>query len=250
MWMAFRFQFTESVRHQATVVLAVLQPMVFLTLALTGSTAGQGSNGSRMVVGSVTMALWSTTQWSAGTILRREMITGTLASLITRPTPLLSLVMAKSAGAATAGLGLALPPAVAAAFLSGNGISVPRLGALLLLAVPSAVSAAAMGLLLSTVILVSRAGLRIVGLLTFPTLLFGGFLVPTTALPGYLRWIGDLVPLRWIAEIMSSGAQGRVPAVTSLLALTVLTALYWAAGRRLLYVALRRCLVKGELDFA
>jgi ABC-2 type transport system permease protein len=246
-WISIHMEFRESMRNRTTLILAVVQPIVYMTLALGGSQHNPEARANALV-GAITMALWSTTQWAAGSVVSREMTAGTFGGILSRPTPLLSVVTAKSFGASAAGSVLSIPSAVVVALLLGTPVSPAEVGVLVLLAAPAILCGTAMGLLLSTLVVVTRAGIRLVATLTFPMLLLGGFLIPIDALPGFARWIATVIPLHWIAEIMSDLMLARAPSTGSVVILLGLLIAYCEAGRRLLRVAVRRCLTRGELD--
>ncbi|MFF7725849.1 ABC transporter permease [Streptomyces sp. NPDC008001] len=246
-WVSFHAEFLESLRNETTVFLAVIQPVVYMTLTLGSTQANAGTKASALV-GAITMALWSTTQWASGSVVSREMTAGTFGGILSRPTPMLAVVSMKGLGASAAGLVLSVPSAVGVALLMGVPMSWRTAGVLVLLAGPAVLCGTAMGLLLTTLVVVTRAGIRLVSTLTFPMLLLGGFLIPASALPPYARWFADLVPLHWIADVMSALLVGRAPSIGSVAMLVVLTASYWEIGRRLLAVSVRRCLTRGELD--
>src|SRR5690348_7355157 len=83
----------------AAVILGVVQPVVFLVITARATPVLPVEQGMRLVVGVTLTALWASTIWSAGTILRVDLHQGSLALCVVGVRPPFVVFLGKCAGA-------------------------------------------------------------------------------------------------------------------------------------------------------
>ena len=247
MWRAAVLQVRETARVRTAMVISVIQPVVLLAVVSRGSALDR-MRTTEIVSGVVMIALWSATLWGAGTLLRREASQGTLASLLVRPVSLLSVLLGKTLGVAAAGLVRTLAAAAVAVPALGLHPQLPPPSTAALVIVAAVVSAAAMGLVLSCVVFLSRAGLRIIEALGYPVFVLGGIVIPPDLLAPALRWPAQAVSLHHVAGLLHDASHGRAPAVAPLTGVLLLTTLYLAGGAWAFNAVLRRGRARGTLE--
>jgi ABC-2 type transport system permease protein len=233
-------------QHPLNWVQGVVQPASFLLIA---AWAGRGRvDVESAALGAGLLALWGSTVWASGSILRRERWEGTLTHIIARPTGLGTVLVGKTLGATLrSSLLIALTIAVTAAAF-GDPIDVQRpvlfIGAFLgVLA-----SATALGMLLSCLFVLTRAAGRISEALMYPVFILGGMLVPLTLLPDWIRLLSWAVSLRWGGELLKAAAAGDATSRRAWLLLAITTALYAVLARFTFQRVLDRARRQGDLD--
>jgi ABC-2 type transport system permease protein len=239
----------RGLRHNPLLfIYSAVVPVSFLVIALSG-TARTPQRVMPVVWGAALTALWGSTVWMAGGVLRRERTYGTLGRVVTgRYAPFLVL-SAKSAGATVyASLVIGASSAVATALLGapirfGNPFTVALAIGILF------ASAIALGTLLSCLFLVTRHGLQWSSTLLYPIFLLGGLMIPPSQLAPWLRWVPYLLSLRWVDQMLVRTAQGHGLDVPALLAATALAALYFIVAWFALRHAVTQARRRATLDF-
>jgi ABC-2 type transport system permease protein len=129
--------------------------------------------------------------------VREEELTGTLETLVTRPISVTEMALG------LAGFPFIFAMARAALYLLLAGVfleldfsaaSWPGLVSVLLV---GGVNMTALGILLGALVVVSKRGEAIAGVVTLALGLFGGAFFPVEVLPGWLRPLGSLNPVRF-----------------------------------------------------
>lgn len=223
-------------------------PAVLLVIAVETGHPAPGLAAERVVAVMLT-ALWGSTVWMSGGVLRRERTYGTLARCVSGVWSPYLLLLGKSLGATVYSVGAILVSTTltAAALRLPLSVSHPVWIAVALLVLVC--SGTALGALVSCLFLVTRNGLVWSSALMYPVFVVGGLLIPTGDLPYWLRWVPDLISLHWIKDFLVGAATGGV-ALSSLGVATMLTFAYFLvaglAYRRAVDVARR----EGSLDLA
>jgi ABC-2 type transport system permease protein len=239
-----RMQVQDMRANQPGIVLGVVQPVVLLVVLLRYRELDTAA-ATRIAGGVALTALWASTIWTAGGILRREVFQGTLAANVTSVRPAYLVLLGKSLGATLrSGVVILATTAVTVAVLRAP----VRLEASWWVAIGVAgalASATALGMLLACLFLLTRYGAQLSSALMYPVMILGGMLIPPDVLPAAVRWMSGLISLRWATELLAAG-----PGPRALAALGALTAAYfvlavWAFGR---VVDVARA--EGTLDLA
>ncbi|MFC4857314.1 ABC transporter permease [Actinophytocola glycyrrhizae] len=222
-------------------------PVVLLVIAV--ETKRPAPDGAAEVVASVMLtALWGSTVWTSGGVLRRERTYGTLARCVCGVESPTLVLFGKSLGATLYGVGTILVSTIGTLLLVGLPVAVahPFWTALGLAVV--VVSATALGALLSCLFLLTRNGLIWSGALMYPVFVLGGLLIPQDVLPTWLRWVPQLLSLRWINEFLAGAAGGRLAAAPLVIAV-LLTAGYGVIAWRTYRWSINKALERGSLDY-
>ena len=204
---------------------------------------------TQIVVGVMLTALWATTIWTSGGVLRRERTYGTLARCVCGVESPTLVLFGKSLGATLYGVGMTLVSTVGTVLLLRVPVAVadPLWMAVGLAVV--VVSATALGALLSCLFLLTRNGVIWSGALMYPVFVLGGLLLPTGVLPLWLRWVPQLLSLHWINEFLS-GASGGSVSVTPLSVAALLTVAYGVIAAFTYRWSVDKARLRGTLDYA
>lgn len=224
----------------------VLQPAVFLSVAMMA--AGRAGITGRTAIGCAVLGLWGATVWKFGLVLRQERQRGILPGIICRPAGLTVVLAGKSLGAILRStlLTVLTVGAVAAAAGTPVVIDAPVVFAVTLAA--TIASAGALGLLLSSVFLLTRSAIRIAETLTYPVFILGGLLVPISVLPEWARPLSYAVSLHWATELLAAAAAGQPQRPVHWILLLVTSACYAVASGFGLRAVLRKTRAEGTLE--
>jgi ABC-2 type transport system permease protein len=247
-WVALRTE-QRGMRGNPLIVLnAAVQPVVFLLITV-GTRAPDPAAATSLVSAVMFTAVWSSTVWMAGGVLRRERNYGTLARSVTSVRPTHLLLLGKSLGSTLYTATTIVVSTTAAVLLIGVPVRVGNPFWLVVAYLAVILSGTALGMLLSCLFLVTRHGLAWSSALMYPVFILGGLLIPHDVLPRWLEWVPSLVSLRWLQEFVTGAATGT-PVFTPLLIAAALTVAYFLLAvwglNRAVDVARR----KGTLDLA
>ncbi|MFD3920833.1 ABC transporter permease [Streptomyces sp. NPDC058595] len=250
-WMfltAFRMEQRAMQRNPLLLVNSGMLPAVFLVIAV--ETGRPGSNGAaELVVAVMLTALWGSTVWMSGGVLRRERTFGTLARCVSGVWSPYLVLLGKSLGATVTSV---------AAILVSTGVTAAALGLPLGVSHPAwavvalvvlVCSGTALGALVSCLFLVTRNGLVWSHALMYPVFALGGLLIPTDALPEWLRWAPELLSLHWIKDCLVHASTGDVT-LAPLGVATLLTLAYFCAAGFAYRRSVERSRKEGTLDLA
>jgi ABC-2 type transport system permease protein len=231
-------------------VLGVLWPMFFATVAFFMFEAGAG--GETLVYasfGAAVMGIWSATSTSAGSAMQRERWHGTLELLVAAPTHFALVLLPVTIAMSTIGL-----YAMGATLVWGRvafGIDVPleQPLAFVLALVVTVASIGALGFLLAVAFVRYRTAWALGNMLEYPVWLVGGFLVPLSLLPGWVRPISWILAPTWGVDAIREAALGGAPWAELALA-AALGGAYVAAGALVLDTVLRAARKDGSIALA
>jgi ABC-type multidrug transport system permease subunit len=247
-WMfvtALRTERLNLRKNPLVVVNSALLPAVLLIVSAEGGqlTAAKATD---LVIAVTLTALWGSTVWISGGVLRRERTYGTLARCVSGVHSPVLVLLGKSLGATLNSVLAILASDAVTALALRLPLRLGNPGWLLLGLLLMVASGTALGALLSCLFLVTRNGLIWSSALMFA---LGGRLIPSSALPGWLHWVPLVLSLRWVHEFLSQAAAGTV-ALTPLAVALGLTLSYallaWLAFSR----SVDRSRRDGTLDFS
>jgi ABC-2 type transport system permease protein len=242
-----RTQWEDTRTSPFLILLSIVQPAVFLLIALAPQGDPTPAEVTRVAFGVLLTSFWGSTIWAAAGILRRDRSQGTLARALTGVHDPLIVILGKSVSAslvAAGGTSLTLALVLGAWRQPVQLADAPLLvvGAVAVLA-----SGTAIGILIGSLFLLTRHGPALSSALMYPVFLLGGLLVPLAEIPSSLRWMSWLISLRWLQQYFVSTSAGK-PDGGALAAAVLLTAAYTAAGallfRHIVDIARRQ----GSLD--
>src|SRR5262249_37684470 len=96
LWRGFVLQFAESRASPMLLVHGVVQPLVLTAIVLGARTAPDAAAGGRGIAGATHGGVWSVVLWSAGTVLLREQLGGTLGTILVRPVSLSIVLLGRT----------------------------------------------------------------------------------------------------------------------------------------------------------
>jgi len=246
-WAAMRSQRRAMRGNPFNILLGVAQPVVFLTVTAAAYRDPTADELSRLAIGVALTALWGSTIWAAGGILRREHGEGTLAAMITGVRSPYLMLFGKSLAATTISSLFIAGSVAVSAWLLGLPLRVGAPWWTLLGVLLAVVSGTALGMLLSCLFLVTRHGWAWSSALMYPVFIVGGMMLPLPYLPVPLQWVSTLISLRWAAEFLA-GTATDVADIPALLALIGLTVVYLVLAAFAFRAVVRRALRTARLD--
>ncbi|MFJ2130381.1 ABC transporter permease [Streptomyces sp. NPDC087845] len=223
-------------------------PVVLLIIAVE-TQQPTADRGAEIVASVMLTALWGSTIWTSGGVLRRERTYGTLARCVCGVESPTLILFGKSLGATLYGVGTILASTVFTVLALRLPVGMAHPFWLVVGLVVVIVSATTLGALLSCLFLLTRNGLIWSGALMYPVFVLGGLLIPQDVLPVWLRWVPQLLSLRWINEFLSSAA-GHGLSITPLAVAVLLTVGYGVVAGRTYRWSIDKARQRGTLDYA
>lgn len=245
--LAVRTQFRAMRGSPVALILGIVQPVVFLVIVAESAPALPVEQGTTLVVGVVLTALWASTIWSAGGILRADLQRGNLALIAVGVRSPAIVLLGRCAGAILRIAPVITGSTIVTALALGLPLHVGRPLVLLLGLVLVVVSAIGLGVLLSCLFLVTRHAIMWAAALMYPVFIISGMIVPLHLIPAGLRAFSVVISLRWAAEFLAAAAAGHV-SWSSLGAMVGLTVLYFCVGLAVFRRLLNRARQEGTID--
>lgn len=231
-------------------LLGVLWPLFFATVAFLMFRAGAG--GETLVYasfGAAVMGIWSSTSTTAGSAMQRERWQGTLEILVASPTHFALVLLPVTIAMSTIGLYSLTATLVWGRVVFGIDIPLEHPLAFGLALVATVVSIGALGFLLAVSFVRYRTAWALGNMLEYPVWLVGGFLVPLTLLPEWVRPFSWILAPTWGVDAVREAALGGSPLPETGLCLALGLA-YVAAGSLVLDRVLRAARQDGSLALA
>lgn len=192
--------------------LGVLYPIFFATTIFL--IYRQGSDRTALVgaaVGASVMGVWSATSTTASSALQRERRQGTLELLVAAPTPFPLLVIPITLSMATIGLYSLVVTLLWGRYVFAIPVRVDDPVGFALATAVTVLAIALMGFLQAVASVRYRSAWALGTALELPVWLVCGFLVPLSALPGWVRPISWVLPPTWGVMAVKDAALGRSP---------------------------------------
>jgi ABC-2 type transport system permease protein len=223
-FIAIRFHIKSLTLSGFFVLISVLQPLIFASIAFYMWQAG-ARPGTLLYValGAGLMGMWSSTLFGSGGAIQWNRWQGTLEVLVAAPASFLVVMVAMTM--ATAAIGLY---SIAATLFWGRVLFDVPLELvhpwLFALALPAAViGLGLLGLVLASTFVLYRNANAFSNLLEYPVWLITGLLVPVSLLPGWVEPISWVLAPTWgVRAIRESALGGEAPeAIAMCLVLSV-----------------------------
>jgi ABC-2 type transport system permease protein len=212
-------------------LLSLLWPLFFATTIFLLYRAGHQAPAALLsaAVGASVMGIWSSTSTTASSALQNERQQGTLELLVAAPTPLPLLLIPVTLSMATVGLYSLVTTLLWGRFVFGISLHVhdPLLFAVSVLVV--VLSIGIFGFLLAVSSVRYRSAWAVGAGIEMPVWFICGFLVPLSALPGWVRPFSWVLAPTWGMEAVRHSALGGGVGVALAVCLG-LTAAYALAG--------------------
>lgn len=192
--------------------LGVLYPIFFATTVF--FIYRQSSDPTALVaaaVGASVMGVWSATSTTASSALQRERRQGTLELLVAAPTPFPLLVIPITLSMATIGLYSLLATLLWGRYVFAIPIRIDDPAGFTVAVLVTVLAIALMGFLEAVASVRYRSAWALGTAFELPIWLVCGFLVPLSALPGWVRPISWLLPPTWGVSAVKDSALGLSP---------------------------------------
>lgn len=233
-WAGFRFNVKQLTANAFFVMTAVIQPVIFASLAFFLFQAG-AREGTLLYValGAGLMGVWSTVLFASGGVLQFQRWQGTLELCIASPPPFVQVLAPMTLANAAVGLYAVLATLIWGRVFFAVPLSIahPFLFVLALLA--TVLSLGMLGLVLASSFIRYRHANALSNLLEYPVWLVSGLLIPLTLLPGWARPISWALAPTWGVQAVREAAIAGNP-LPEIAVCFGLAALYLVIGSFLL----------------
>jgi ABC-2 type transport system permease protein len=229
-WVGWKFHVKGLTLSNFFILVSVLQPLIFATIAFYMYEQGARSGTLLYVaLGAGLMGMWSSTLFGSGGAIQFQRWQGTLEIVVAAPPPFFLTMLPLTLATASIGLysvvgtlfwGIVL-------FDVPFDIQHPFLFALALPATTAALGL--LGLVMASTFVLYRQATAFSNLLEYPVWLVSGLLIPISLLPGWVEPISWLLAPTWGVRAVRDSALGGEPLFAIAMCL-VLSAAYLAIG--------------------
>jgi ABC-2 type transport system permease protein len=229
-WVGWRFHLKSLTLSGFFLLVSVLQPVIFATIAFYMSESGTQS-GSLLYValGAGLMGMWSSTLFGSGGAIQWQRWQGTLEVLVAAPPRFILTILPLTLATASIGLYSIVATLFWGRVLFGVPLDVedPLLFALSLPA--TTLGLGLLGLVLASTFVLYRHANAFSNLLEYPIWLITGLLVPVSLLPGFVTPLSWVLAPTWGVKAVRDSALGG-DALFAIFMCLVLSAAYLAIG--------------------
>ena len=243
------FQLKMQAQSGFMVLTALVQPLIFASIAMTDQQAGNRTLPLLyFALGAGIMGIWSTVVFGCGGVISWQRHQGMLEPLVMAPSPFVLVLLGVTLGTATVGL-----YSMGATLLWGwlvFGAHLHFAAPLLFVAavVVTVVSLGLLGLVLGSSFVLYRNSNAISNMLEYPVWLITGLLVPLSLLPGWTHPLAYLLAPTWGVQALRAAAIGGDSA-KPLMWCAVVSVAYLLLGVWLVRVVERRARQHATLNF-
>lgn len=246
--------FKQLLRLRFFIILAVVQPLFFLTVAalLAGSDSGTDRDAvmAQAVAGTTVMGMWSATLFGAGRAIQRERRAGTMEFWLVSPQPLLAPLLGVCLSAAAMGIVSAGSALVTAAAVYDFRASAAELGLFALSLLLGVAGLALLGVLMAGAFVLIRQAAMLTNMLEYPVWYACALVVPGASRPAVVSAIGAVLSPTYLGEMLRAALVDGDFDAAAAGKLVLLSVLYIGIAlpflRRVAEIARRR----GELAMA
>ena len=209
LWIGWLFNLKNLTNSLFFVLIAVLQPVIFASIAFFMFRAGERPGGLLYAaLGAGLMGIWTSTLFGSGGAIQWMRWQGTLEVAVAAPVRFIFVLLPITVATATIGL----YSIVATLFWGRIFFAVPlhfEHPLLFALALPvTVVSLGMLGLLMASTFVLYRNANAFSNLLEYPVWLATGLLVPLSLLPGWVEWLSWGLAPTWGMEAVRNAALG------------------------------------------
>lgn len=245
-FVAWRLQIKLFSRSPFFISLALLTPIVYVTISLLMASTKNSFDTIHLVFGAGLLGTWSVTLYGAGESLYMQRFTGTLQLLLGSPKSFFGPVLGFSLASATLGL-----YSIAAVWFWGVLIFNVQMGnanvlGLIVNLIISLFALTSIGVVLASLYVLTRQAMTISNVMEYPIWILSGMLFPVSYLWGWLAWLGKLLPLGWAVDGVNRAIANRPYLFESCIAV-LLSFFFVAIGYVLLKKVDHRVRITGEL---
>lgn len=211
-WSGLVMRVKEFMVSRWFILISVLQPVIFATIAFYMFKAGrQPGTLLYVALGAGMMGIWSSTLFGSGGALQWNRWQGTLELLVASPPPFIVVLLPLTLATSVTGAYALLSTLFWGRVFFGVPLHLAHPLAFLV-AVPAAVlSLGLMGLLMASSFILYRHANALSNLLEYPVWVATGLLFPLALLPGWVTPISWLLAPRWGIDAIRHSALGGGP---------------------------------------
>jgi ABC-2 type transport system permease protein len=198
LWNSILLQMKLQIIGEYLLFRIVFQPMIFTLLSVgLYMYSNKPDLGLFAVIGSGMIGIWNSNLWNSGGILAGERRSGTLSYLIASPTSLPLILLGKSLANTVISLLVMGTTFLTGRFLFGLPLGIQDPPGFLLGLVLVVVALTCMGLVLSSLFVLSRNAPIFMGVANYPIFVLTGLTFPLTLLPWWIRPVSSLLAPTW-----------------------------------------------------
>jgi ABC-2 type transport system permease protein len=251
---AWRFTVRSFLASEFFILVAILQPVIFASIAFFLFRAGGDAAGEHTLLyaalGTGMMGVWSTTLFGCGGAIQWHRWEGTLELLVAAPARYDMILLGQTLGASMFGF-----YSIVATIVWGMVLFGMPLNASFPLLLPVALAVAilslgCMGMLIATSFVLYRNANALSNLLEYPIWIVTGMIVPLALLPGWLGPISWVLAPTWAMEAIRGSAMGGDPPWLALGLCLVLATIYYLLARQVLGLVLDKARRDATLSLA
>jgi ABC-2 type transport system permease protein len=230
LWAGWRFHLKSLTLSGFFLLISVLQPLIFATIAFYMWKAG-AQRGTLLYValGAGLMGMWSSTLFGSGGAIQWQRWQGTLEVLVAAPPRFLLTMLPITLATASIGLYAIVATLFWGRLLFGVPLELEH-PVLFVLALPAAVlGLGLLGLVMASTFVLYRHANAFSNLLEYPVWLVTGLLVPVSLLPGFVEPLSWVLAPTWGVRAIRESALGGEP-LSAIAMCLLLSAAYLALG--------------------
>jgi len=251
---AWVFTFRGFMASEFFILTAVLQPVIFATIAFFLFRIGGDAAGPQTLLyaalGTGMMGVWSTTLFGAGGAIAWQRWEGTLELLVAMPRRYDLVLAGQTLGAATFGFYSVVATLAWGVLLFGMPLSASQPWLLLPALLVAIVALGAMGMLIGTTFVLYRHANALSNLLEYPVWIVTGLVVPLALLPAWIGPISWVLAPTWGMEAIRNSAIGSDPPWLAIGMCLLLSVVYWLLARVSLVYVLNKARRDATLTLA
>jgi ABC-2 type transport system permease protein len=208
-WMGLLYRVREFATSRWFLLTAVLQPIIFATIAFYMFKAGnQPGTLLYAALGAGMMGIWSSTLFGSGGALQWNRWQGTLELLVAAPPPFIVVLLPLTLATSVTGIYSLLATLFWGRIFFGVPLHLAH-PVTFFVAVPAAIVALGlMGLLMASSFILYRHANALSNLLEYPVWVATGLLFPLALLPGWVTPLSWLLAPRWGIDAIRHAALG------------------------------------------
>ena len=242
------FQLKQSAKASLLVFTAIIEPLIFATLAYYLFKAGkQPGTLLYAALSAGLMGIWSATLFGAGGAINFQRWQGVLEPLIAAPLPYLLVLFPQTLAASTIGVYSLTSTLLWGRVVFGIPLHFVHPAAFLLAVAITVVALGVLGLVLGSSFILYREANALSNMLEFPVWIVTGVIVPLSLLPGWVHYLSWVLAPTWGYRAIRAAALGGNPWPGIGWALA-LAAVYLLIGQAFLRVFERRAREKATLS--
>ena len=211
-WMGWLFHLKTLTNSLFFVLVSVLQPIIFASIAFFMVESGSRSGTLLYVaLGAGLMGIWSATLFGSGGAIQWQRWQGTLELMVGAPPPFVAVLLPLTVATSTIGIYSVVATLAWGRIFFGAPLDFVHPGELFVALPATILSLGMLGLLLASTFILYRNANALSNMLEWPVLLVTGMLVPLSLLPTWAHPIAWVLAPTWGVRAIREAALGGTP---------------------------------------